>query len=854
MKGLLHIIIASVILLMAGSCVSEEWLSVEEEREVAVSFSVSLDSGIETRSIADATVDRLVIVAKDIRSGEYKELYDGDLSSELSFSLISGRKYEFLFWAQYSDSRAYRIKDGVVTIDYEADLGGGRTYLDSGFAGMKELDAFYVVETVEVGKVRSVEVKLTRPVAQLNFADPKEAPLPESIVTVSLRGVATTFNPFSGEYGSVGNKEFIFNDFPSERLSSGDESYNHLASIFLFPVSGVSADYRMTDQESKEGISVSLEANRRTNVIGYFVQAPAPLSVWDGITLTIPSLDSENRYVIDEASDLAWLQDNGAGLEKNSTFIVASDMDMDGHQISSLQLPEGSVIEGSGRTIRNANASGALFGSVSDISVKDLAIRKFTVSSASHTGILVNTLYGNGTFSNVRIDNSSVTTTGGAAGGFVGFIVRKSEKDQSEMLTVTFDKCSIKTVSISGSASEGYFVGLLNGYDNGEKLVFASSCAKDDDCTLADYTSLYSEGSEASWVADTDFSEYDGWLGAENYLRAKVYYGDETSANRFVRKWDGETKVEPIAISGGKAIYSVFDLASCAGTSPGKLEFHADVDYAGHIVTPVTILGSLAGNNHSIYNLYVETSWDNSLSYGGGFAIRCNNGTFRDITFVNPDVRVHHVADTEGDARAGILCADVMGGSCVMENIHVRGGYLFGVNKMGGIAGYIPATTFTASNCSVDGLSIENYNPGLEDQYGFTANGEIGGMFGFICSNATISGCWVKNTKLDCVGVNNGYVALIFKYSGRHINEFIGDIRTISAENIVITYTDSDFTGNAYGDFNGDGKGGREDHFSGCDKIGNCYYTDISIGSYGIQDKKGTLTVNGKSLTIPNGY
>ncbi len=39
----------------------------------------------------------------------------------------------------------------------------------------------------------------------------------------------------------------------------------------------------------EEGIYVSLEANKRTNVLGYFVQTPAPISRWDGITVTGPA-------------------------------------------------------------------------------------------------------------------------------------------------------------------------------------------------------------------------------------------------------------------------------------------------------------------------------------------------------------------------------------------------------------------------------------------------------------------------------------------------------------------------------------------------------------------------------------
>ena len=137
---------------------------------------------------------------------------------------------------------------------------------------------------------------------------------------------------------------------------------------------------------------------------------------------------------------------------------------------------------------------------------------------------------------------------------------------------------------------------------------------------------------------------------------------------------------------------------------------------------------------------------------------------------------------------------------------------------------------------------------------GFKANGEVGGMFGFLAANETISGCSVVNTRLDCIWVDNGKIVKYFKYSGRHVNEFIGDIRTTGGQTITITYSDNAFSNNTYSDVNSNSIGGREDHYGECYYIGNCYYTDISIGSIGIKDTKGTVTVNSKSITVVNGY
>ena len=154
---------------------------------------------------------------------------------------------------------------------------------------------------------------------------------------------------------------------------------------------------------------------------------------------------------------------------------------------------------------------------------------------------------------------------------------------------------------------------------------------------------------------------------------------------------------------------------------------------------------------------------------------------------------------------------------------------------MGGLAGYISGT-FSATGCVVDGLSIQNYDSGGKDKFGFKANGEVGGAFGFLAANSTISGCYVKNTTLNCVGVNNGKVLWSFKYAGRHVNEFIGDIRTTSGQTIRITLDENNFTGNSYKN--------RKDQYSGCKYIGHCYYTSINAFIAKIEDTKGTVYVN----------
>lgn len=213
-------------------------------------------------------------------------------------------------------------------------------------------------------------------------------------------------------------------------------------------------------------------------------------------------------------------------------------------------------------------------GDVTDITIKNLNIEETTVTNTSanvtHVGVLVNTLKGSNTFSNIHIKSSSVSTQNGAAGGIVGYISRKEPNNREETLTVTFDNCHITETTINGTQSEGHFVGLLRGYDNGEILQFNNNCTLtlSQTATVADgFVSPYREGNEGAWLASNDYTKYNGWLGDEECYRGTVMYGDK----RFIPCWDGATKITPLTEGTTKLIHSAFDLAFCKTQQELKL-------------------------------------------------------------------------------------------------------------------------------------------------------------------------------------------------------------------------------------------------------------------------------------------
>lgn len=784
-------LILAFAILSFSACSNDDYLQQTMGENVSVTFRPTLKGELNTRAIGDAAgIDRLTIVVYEgtqtlSKKLSYSEDWDIAKRNGITLTLIEGHSYKILFWAENSVNTAYTLtNDGKITVDYNG-------YIDGGFAKMEEMDAFCGTSSITVGskKNENKQIELSRPLAQLNFAD--NTTLPEQgthQTVVTFHGVPTSFNPFTGIV-EMSNTDvvFTFADFPAETLSVDGSSYYYLSSNYFFaPQTGTISNMSATiDLQNTDGISIkeievpdiTLEKNKKTNVLGSIILQPETWSVWDGEMPTESTLttdpENQNRYIIDEADDVAWLsvQENAQSLAANSTFIMTVDVDMNnGSGLAAIQLPSGSILDGDGHTIKGLQLENALLGDVTDITVKNLTIEETTVANTSadvtHVGVLVNTLKGSNTFSNIHIKSSSVSTQNGAAGGIVGYISRKDPNNREETLTVTFDDCHVTETTVSGTQSEGHFVGLLRGYDYNETLQFNSNCTLTLSATVrsaGDFVSPYREGNEGTWLANNDYSKYDGWLGDEECYRGTVMYGN----NRFIPCWDGITKITPLTDGTTKLIYSAFDLASLQGSGHAAVTFKEDVDLGGdratnkNPFTPISTISTLDGGDKTIYNLYINvTNWI-------GAFIGASSGTtsHKNLNFSNSSVLVKPSSGSEL-AYAATLCAYIEG-SYTAENIKIDNAYVLGISKSGGLNGYVTSGTtfYTAKQCSVNNLRLENSYLHLTGET-FAASGEMGGLVGFIQQSALVESCSVTNSVINCL---NSFL--------RHVNQFIGTIR-----------------------------------------------------------------------------
>ena len=876
----LHQYIRSLILafvaLSLSACFNDDYLLQTEGENVSITFRPTLGGELGTRAIGDAAgIDRLTVAVYEGSQSLSKKFsvskdWNTAKTNGIELTLIEGRSYKILFWAENGGNSAYTIKDdGRITVDYDG-------YINGGFAKMEEMDAFFGTSSITVGSQKVEDngtITLSRPLAQLNFAD--NATQPETgthKAVVTFHGIATAFNPFTGEVEmSDMDKTFVFTEFPTETMSIDGSTYYYLSSNYLFaPQTGTmnvstTIDLQNTDGTSIKTIELSeitLEKNKKTNVTGSIVQQPETWSVWDGKSKTQPEPDAQNHYIINEAADIAWLCDNGATLSENSIFLQTKDIDMASKAISSIKLPAGSTYDGGGKTIKNY--ANSLFGDATALKVKDLAVENITVSGSNHTGTLANTLKGSSSFTNVSVSNGTVTTTNGAAGGMIGYIVRTTEKDRSETLNVSFVGCKLNGVSVSGSASEGKFVGLLSGYDNSEALSFDAECEATD-VSVADYTSVYTKANNSAWVTGELTDKYDGWLGHETYRRAKVTFGGV----RLAPRWDGKsmTAKADLLLYNGESnkyeVHSAFDLAGVrnATASPAALYLMENVDMYGqgadgeyfvhsnftksafnstddNKFNAFSSIALLEGNNKGIYNLALNANGSDRYA----FILSGNNGdVHQNISFYDCCTVVPHVVKSNEDNSYGAtVVLSVSGATYKMDNIHAYRCKVFALQKTGIIAGrLVSATMATINNCSVNDCYIENYNCKEHQEdfgYGvkFYSPGEVGGLIGFVENFATISNCHVKGTTINAFGQNDQKAYYVITIPGRHVGQFIGDIRTSDDEKDKIVLTNCTVDSNTKCT-------NRWDQHSKCKMIGKVYYVTLL-------DSKGTVTLDGKSI------
>ena len=540
------------------------------------------------------------------------------------------------------------------------------------------------------------------------------------------------------------------------------------------------------------------------------------------------------------------------GIEKFENF----EFDGNGKTISGLNLPLAaglfsdvkdskiynftlsSCTVGNQENVSNTLGTGVVIGSASGtVEVTSVTVAECYVCAPCKVGGFAGSVIdATCTFTSCQVKNTDVVTIyrkgiSGWCGGFIGFVGRSEEKSGEVTVKVDVNQCvlnggTVKAHKESDTRGVGLFLGALNGFDSKESFTMTG-------CTVnTTFTGL-----------DANASKHPNYLiGAHKYMNGIILIDGST----YAFPWDGVTKTQPVLSDGAYHVYTAEELAWFQGRTETTNRIHIcrDIDLGGHVFAPIKEAKYVDGqkkdgSNSEIRNLKInfkhvgKSEGYDKNGYGGAFINWANsNGTeHKNLDFIGADVYVSHCdqypddlseAGQYGNGYAATLCSRINSGTYTVSNIHCYDGKIDGVCKMGGLLGGSWAT-LTVDNCSVENYYIQNHEANCINKYykeaasgavtceaEFYTEGECGGLIGFICKNSTVSNCSVNNTKIRCYGQKDQNVSFggslggilgTMLIPGRHVNQFIGDIRTQSSDEnnpVTVDIVEPVVSGNIY--------------------------------------------------------
>ena len=314
MKALKYLAAAALALLAVG-CNKEQVAEVPDGQRVDVTFTAALPDEMATKTIGDGQTAKKLYVsvyenddAKTKLASLDKTATFTDLKTQVTFSLVKGKTYNFVFWAQAEDA-PYDVTDlkSIKVKDYTTG------------ANDEKRDAFYATrKELKVNGALTETIKLYRPFAQVNFAtadyaDAKKAGFNPAVSSFTASEAATTFDTFAEEGKDKVEVALTETEIPADVLKTLDgKTYTRLAMNYLIPVGkqgeshniDVAATFKANNGEA---VTVSapnapVQNNYRTNILGNLLTSQVIFNVEIVPIFNEPDNDIDIVNVKDEGS------------------------------------------------------------------------------------------------------------------------------------------------------------------------------------------------------------------------------------------------------------------------------------------------------------------------------------------------------------------------------------------------------------------------------------------------------------------------------------------------------------------------------------------------------------------------
>ena len=702
---------AAALALLAVSCNKEQVTEVPDGQMVDVTFTAALPGEMATKAIGDGQTAKTLHVSV-YENDDAKTKLDldktatfTDLKTQVTFSLVKGKTYNFVFWAQAAEGAPYDVTDlKNIKISYEGAE-----------ANDEKRDAFYATrKELKVNGTLTETIKLYRPFAQVNFGtadyDAAVAAGLEPVKSVfTATDLATIFDTFESE-GKEAKDVVTFTEsaLPGETLVTKAGDYKWMTMNYILPMGKQDAKHisNVTAEFIPEtGITVKasspqtpVQNNYRTNIIGNLLTSQIIFNVEIVPIFNEPDNDIDLVNIKNVESLKALFATGGSAtlsedLVVNEPILVATGAEV--------------TLDLNGKTVTNTE------------DLWDEATEKYSIFEVAGGAL---TLKGDGTVKAKENDCYALLVSDGGhliieGGTYVGNL---------DALHVYEGLAEIK----GGSYSIQQLCSLTGHgpYD------FVINCKNEN----------YAAGKANIIVTGGSFQGFDPANAksddAASYL-APGYISVETNGVWTVVRGD-----KPVAMTAAE-LQAYITAFTVADSGDNVVEIGKDIVLKeGETWVPATIDGyhgagviTVLGNGHTISGL-------NAPLFAGGFA--GNSGIIvKDLTL--DGVKINDATSTQG---IGAFVCDVDSMPTIeLDNCHLTNSEIIstGGARVGGLIGWTsgynnpndgPVDTYIKiTKCSVEGCTI-------------SANGSVGGIIGHAgCNPATyhtISDCSVKNCVL----------------------------------------------------------------------------------------------------------
>ena len=715
MKSFKYLAAAALTLLAVG-CNKEQVTEVPDGQMVDVTFTAALPGEMATKAFGDGQTAKTLYVSVYENDAEKTHLGDldktatfTDLKTQVTFSLVKGKTYNFVFWAQAEGATCYDIDDlKNIKISYEGAV-----------ANDENRDAFYATrKELKVNGALTETIKLYRPFAQVNFAtadyaDAQKAGFSPAVSSFTASGAAMTFDTFAAEGKDEVTVALTEASVPADVLKTLDgKTYTRLAMNYLIPF-GKQGETHNIDvaatikANNGEAVKVSapntpVQNNYRTNILGNLLTSQVIFNVE-----IVPAFEEPDNDIdlvnIKNAEALKALFATGGEAK------LAADLVLD--RTISVEAGKEVTLDLNGKTISNTadlwDVPNKFANNWSLLSVKGGTL---TIKGAGTLQAKENDCYA----VDVQDGGKVIIEDGTYVGNIHAVYVYEGTAE------IKGGKYSIQQ-TYPGSGKEYEFV--LNCYDANRAAGTAKILVSGGEFVKFNPADCQAEGLHTNFVAD-------GYISVE----AEAGVWTVVRGTKPVVMTAAELRATLTAFTSAGSGDNVIEIGGDIVLKDDETWIPAKVD-GYHGAGVVTVLG----NGHKISGL-------NAPLFAGGFA--GNSGIIvKDLTL--DGVKINDATSALG---IGAFVCDVDSMPTIeLDNCHLTNSEIIstGGARIGGLIGWTsgynkpndgPVDTYiTIKKCSVEGCKLE-------------AKGSVGGIIGHAgCNPATfhtISDCAVKNCVL----------------------------------------------------------------------------------------------------------